>query len=203
MIDHSTHKWICNAYQLSPNQPQTLEEQSQTDEWVKEMIHDKNNSRVFKEKIYEFKEEVKYQQHLIDAYCHLLIKAGNAAWRVYPEAYLEHHRKKLRFAEGQKDRFGFLYKVSTGRAEMKEVNLEVIKKISIGQFMTGPPRGTQTRQSFCCPLHNEDTPSFVWYVDSNTFHCFGCGAGSDVIDLFMGLYKVDFKEAIKELGKLI
>jgi len=34
-----------------------------------------------------------------------------------------------------------------------------------------------------CPLHGEDTPSFRYYAESNTFYCFGCGAGGDVINL--------------------
>ena len=34
----------------------------------------------------------------------------------------------------------------------------------------------------CCPFHNENTPSLVYYEDSETFYCFGCGEGSDVIN---------------------
>jgi hypothetical protein len=34
-----------------------------------------------------------------------------------------------------------------------------------------------------CPFHNEDTPSFTVYTDDNHYHCYGCGAHGDVIDL--------------------
>lgn len=34
-----------------------------------------------------------------------------------------------------------------------------------------------------CPLHDEDTPSMRFYEETNTFYCFGCRAGGDVIEL--------------------
>ena len=32
-----------------------------------------------------------------------------------------------------------------------------------------------------CPFHSEHTPSFTVYPDSQSFYCFGCGIGGDVI----------------------
>ena len=28
-----------------------------------------------------------------------------------------------------------------------------------------------------CPFHNEKTPSFTVYPDTQSYYCFGCGAG--------------------------
>ena len=32
-----------------------------------------------------------------------------------------------------------------------------------------------------CPFHSEKTGSFTVYPESQSFYCFGCGAGGDVI----------------------
>lgn len=51
-----------------------------------------------------------------------------------------------------------------------------------------------------CPFHNEKTPSFFIFPQSNQFHCFGCGEHGDVIKLTMTLYSVEFKEAVLMLN---
>lgn len=56
-----------------------------------------------------------------------------------------------------------------------------------------------------CPVHGEDTPSFRVYEDTNTFYCFGCGAGGDVIKLHQLFISsvvntnVSFDEAVRFL----
>ena len=50
-----------------------------------------------------------------------------------------------------------------------------------------------------CPFHNEKTPSFFIYPETNTFHCFGCQESGDVIKLTMALCGVEFKDAIEML----
>ena len=40
----------------------------------------------------------------------------------------------------------------------------------------------------CCPLHDEDTPSFRYYEETNSFYCFGCGKGGNVVHLFRLFY---------------
>ncbi|HAP79103.1 MAG TPA: DNA primase, partial [Ruminococcus sp.] len=32
-----------------------------------------------------------------------------------------------------------------------------------------------------CPFHSEKTPSCTVFTDTQSFYCFGCGAGGDVI----------------------
>lgn len=52
-----------------------------------------------------------------------------------------------------------------------------------------------------CPFHNEKTPSFTVYPDSQSFYCFGCGAGGDVITFMRRIENLDYIEAVKTLAE--
>lgn len=49
-----------------------------------------------------------------------------------------------------------------------------------------------------CPLHEEKTPSFTVWEDR--FHCYGCSAHGDVIDLDQRLHRRSFAESCRALG---
>ena len=50
-----------------------------------------------------------------------------------------------------------------------------------------------------CPFHSERTPSFTVFQDN--FHCFGCGAGGDVITFTMRIENLDYRGAIELLAQ--
>lgn len=50
-----------------------------------------------------------------------------------------------------------------------------------------------------CPFHNEKTPSFTVYPDSQSFYCFGCGAGGEAIGFIRRAENLDFTEAVRYL----
>lgn len=52
-----------------------------------------------------------------------------------------------------------------------------------------------------CPFHSEKTPSFTVFPDTQSFYCFGCGAGGDVITFVMKAENLDFLEAVKLLAE--
>ena len=52
-----------------------------------------------------------------------------------------------------------------------------------------------------CPFHQEKTPSFVVFPESQNFHCFGCGKGGDLFTYYMESEQVDFREALRELAE--
>ncbi|MEN8237042.1 MAG: DNA primase [Pseudomonadota bacterium] len=51
-----------------------------------------------------------------------------------------------------------------------------------------------------CPFHKEKSPSFTLNDQKGVFHCFGCGAGGDIIGFFMRIHNFEFFEAVKELA---
>lgn len=51
-----------------------------------------------------------------------------------------------------------------------------------------------------CPFHTEKTPSFIVYPESNSFYCFGCGAGGSAITFIEKTENLDYVEAVKSLA---
>lgn len=52
-----------------------------------------------------------------------------------------------------------------------------------------------------CPFHNEKTPSFYVYPDTQSFYCFGCGAGGEVITFTKKIENLDYIDAVKLLAQ--
>lgn len=52
-----------------------------------------------------------------------------------------------------------------------------------------------------CPFpgHNDSTPSFIVYENTNTYKCFGCGKFGGPINFLMEFYGTDYKGAISHL----
>lgn len=79
--------------------------------------------------------------------------------------------------------------------------IEIARRYPIGELARGKLELRQAGKNFSslCPFHNEKTPSFYIYPESNTFHCFGCQQHGDVIKLAMALHGADFKGAVSML----
>lgn len=52
-----------------------------------------------------------------------------------------------------------------------------------------------------CPFHAEQTASFAVSRTAGLFHCFGCGAGGDVIRFVERTQRVSFPEAVRRLAR--
>lgn len=60
----------------------------------------------------------------------------------------------------------------------------------------------QSRGYVClCPFHSEKSPSCHVHPSEGYFHCFGCGAGGDVITFIMKAENLEYIEAVKFLAE--
>ena len=71
----------------------------------------------------------------------------------------------------------------------------------IGQYVQLRRRGRTL--SGLCPFHNEKTPSFVVYPDTQSFYCFGCGAAGDVINFVRKYNNLGYVESVKQLASRV
>lgn len=52
-----------------------------------------------------------------------------------------------------------------------------------------------------CPFHSERTPSFHVYPNTQSYYCFGCGAGGDVVTFIRSIENLDYIEAVRFLAQ--
>ena len=51
-----------------------------------------------------------------------------------------------------------------------------------------------------CPFHSEKSPSFHIFLDTQSFYCFGCGTGGDVITFIKKIENLEYIDALKLLA---
>lgn len=102
-------------------------------------------------------------------------------------------KRLILIAEGKKrDKTGDLTK-----------DLEIARQTQIlniaGSFLR--LRRSGKNYSALCPFHSEKHPSFYIYPETNTFYCFGCQKGGDVIKFVELAFGYSFKEAVNYLKR--
>lgn len=80
---------------------------------------------------------------------------------------------------------------------------EIKSKIDIVEFISDYVRLKKAGQNYkgLCPFHAEKTPSFMASQVKQIFHCFGCGAGGDVVSFLMKHENISFPEALQYLAQ--
>lgn len=84
--------------------------------------------------------------------------------------------------------------VATKRPTFEEIKDRVDIFDYIGRHVELKPSGGNKFKGLC-PFHSEKTPSFSVDQDKQFFHCFGCGAGGDVIKFAELLFNLGAGEA--------
>lgn len=89
--------------------------------------------------------------------------------------------------------------LSRDRDVVAEVKAAVDIVDVINGYLDLKPAGG-ARFKALCPFHTEKTPSFHVSRDRQTFHCFGCGKGGDLLTFVMDIEGIGFREALENLA---
>lgn len=70
----------------------------------------------------------------------------------------------------------------------------------VGEYLQLKPAGSGSFRALC-PFHQEKTPSFYVNRPRQSWHCFGCDQGGDVISFVQRMEGMDFPEALHFLAQ--
>jgi DNA primase len=70
----------------------------------------------------------------------------------------------------------------------------------VGEYVPLKPAGTASFKA-CCPFHHEKTPSFYVNRSRQSWHCFGCNKGGDLISFVMEMEGMEFRDALELLAQ--
>jgi DNA primase len=75
---------------------------------------------------------------------------------------------------------------------------EIKSRINIVDFIGKRVTLKKTGRNYkgLCPFHNEKTPSFIVSPERQTFHCFGCGKGGDILAFVMEIGRASCRERV-------
>jgi len=107
---------------------------------------------------------------------------------VYIESQIEKRMTRIQ----ELDRWIFLH--SKRSKEVKGIDFERLKLVPIPNILAINRAGFAS-----CPLHSDRTPSLRYYKDNNSWFCFSCSKGGDVIDLVQAMKGCTLQEAVKFL----
>ena len=83
--------------------------------------------------------------------------------------------------------------------EIKDIKTELNILSVAAHYGCKPTRNNLIK----CPFHEDDKPSLQLYPTTNTWHCFGCGKGTDAIDFIQLKENSTTHEAINKAKTMI
>ena len=85
------------------------------------------------------------------------------------------------------------------REFLEELKLRNNIEEVVGRLVTLKRAGSNL--SGLCPFHSEKTPSFTVFPSTQSYYCFGCGAGGDVVTFVMQTENLEYHDAVVFLAK--
>jgi len=91
------------------------------------------------------------------------------------------------------------FSISQSRNIFETVNRIELAEV-VEQYTDTPLKWRGNRATGPCPLHQEKTGSFTVYQESNSFYCFGCGAGGDPVAFVAKLFSLRPIDAARKIA---
>ena len=76
---------------------------------------------------------------------------------------------------------------------------EKLERIDIVKLLSRYLIIENTKRNIKCPLHDDKSPSFKIYSNTNSWFCFGCQKGGKPVNFVMAMEGLTYKEAVKRL----
>lgn len=124
---------------------------------------------------------------------------------IYREIVKIWHIGRLREIESHILKLKIMIKANNSKKKNKkwitEKQIQNVLQIPIESLINWPLRKCGIDFIGLCPFHKEKNPSFHIYTETNSFYCFGCGKGGNVINFIRILHGYSFPEAVNHLLK--
>jgi DNA primase len=85
---------------------------------------------------------------------------------------------------------------------VEEIKLKLDIVDAVAEYLQLKPAGSGSFKA-CCPFHQEKTPSFYVNRPRQSWHCFGCNIGGDVISFVQKMEGMDFPEVLAFLAQKV
>lgn len=84
----------------------------------------------------------------------------------------------------------------------KETVKEILDRVNIVELISEQVSLSKNGRNYIgsCPFHNEKTPSFTVFAESERYQCFGCGEKGDAITFLMKKENLSYPAAVKRLA---
>lgn len=84
---------------------------------------------------------------------------------------------------------------------MIDLKTEIIERVTITEVVNRYGYQINRGGFISCPFHSEKTASCRIYPKTNTFYCFGCGKGGNVIDFVSQIDNLSFIDTITKINE--
>lgn len=168
-----------------------LQFEDQLKENTKILLNRLNNElNQFDELLAELEEKKKYFKH---------VEWGIVWFADYAISQLEQEEKAIE-REIKKTTW-LIQSIGRGKTENKRgitpEQINAARNSPIENYYVGKLNKRGKRAIGLCPFHSEKSPSFIIYLDQNSFWCYSCNTGGDSISFVMKQQGITFPEAVK------